>query len=73
MRVSPMTSRNRSSVLAFIPAVVAIVVAFATGYAWIGRPFRLVQLVTILGLGLTAGVCWMQAIVRLKQNRSTSD
>lgn len=68
-----MTSRTRSSVLAFIPAVVAIMVAFASGYASLGQPFRLVQLVKILGLGLAAGVFWAQAIVRLKQNRSTSD
>ncbi len=68
-----MTSRTRTTLLAFIPAAVAIVVAFATGYAWLGQPFRLVQLVTILGLGATAGVSLAQAIARLRQNRSTSD
>jgi hypothetical protein len=48
----------------FLAAIIAIVVALATGAAWIGQPFRAVQLVTLVALGMTAGVSWTQAITR---------
>jgi predicted RND superfamily exporter protein len=68
-----MATRVRSALLAFIPPLLAIVIAFATGYAWLGRPLRLVQLVTIIGLGLAAGVAWAQAVQRVRQHRSTTE
>jgi hypothetical protein len=50
-----------------LAAVLSIAVALATGAAWIGQPFRAVQLVTLVGLGMTAGVSWMQAVTRLRK------
>ena len=50
----------------FLAAVVSIVVALATGAAWIGQPFRAVQLVTLVGLSMTAGVSLMQALMRMR-------
>jgi len=51
----------------FLAAVVSIVVALATGAAWIGQPFRAVQLVTLVGLSMTAGVSLMQAFMRMRK------
>jgi hypothetical protein len=59
-----MTNATRSALPVFMAAIIAIVVALATGAAWIGQPFRAVQLVTLVGLGMTAGVLWTQAITR---------
>ena len=54
---------------AFLVAGISLLVAVATGASWIGQPFRGVQLVLILGLGMTAGVSWAQAITRIQQAR----
>jgi hypothetical protein len=62
-----MTNATRSALPMFLAAVVSIVVALATGAAWIGQPFRAVQLVTLVGLGMTAGVSLMQALMRLRK------
>jgi hypothetical protein len=62
-----MTNATRSALPMFLAAVVSIVVALATGAAWIGQPFRPVQLVTLVGLGMTAGVSLMQALMRLRK------
>jgi len=51
----------------FLAAILSIVVALATGAAWIGQPFRAVQLVTLVGLGMTAGVSLMQAVARRRR------
>jgi len=66
-----MTSETRSTIRDFALAGLSIVLAFAAGAAWLGKPLRLVQLVTIIGLGMTAGVSWAQAVWRARQNRST--
>jgi hypothetical protein len=65
-----MTSETRSTIRDFALAGLSIVLAFAAGAAWLGQPLRLVQLVTIIGLGMTAGVSWAQAVWRARQNRS---
>lgn len=44
--------------------------AIVTGVAWLGQPLRLVNLVTIIGLGMTAGVSWTQAVLRVRQERN---
>jgi hypothetical protein len=62
-----MTSAIRSALPVLLAAIVAIIVAFATGAAWIGQPFRAVQLVTLVGLGMTAGALWTQALMRLRK------
>src|SRR6476646_5091122 len=57
----------KSSIRDFALAGIAIVLAFAAGVKFLGKPLRLVELVTIIGLGMTAGVSWAQAIWRARQ------
>jgi hypothetical protein len=59
-----MTTKVPSAKAAFLVTAISLLIAVATGASWIGRPFRAVQLVLILGLGMTAGVSWAQAIAR---------
>jgi len=51
----------------FLAAALSIIAALATGAAWIGQRFRAVQLVTLVGLGMTAGVSWTQSLMRLRK------
>lgn len=67
-----MTSHAQSAIPAFVVAGVSLVLAMATGVAWLGTPLRLVQLLTIVGLGMTAGVSWSQAVSRVQQQRPES-
>ena len=62
-----MPNSSRSALPLFLAAAISIVVALTTGAAWIGQPFRAVQLVTLVGLSVTAGVSLMQAIMRLRK------
>ena len=48
-------------------AGLSIVVAVATGIAWLGQPLRMVQLLTIIGLSMTAGVAWGRAVWGVRQ------
>jgi hypothetical protein len=57
-----MTTGTRSAIPAFVLAGVSLVVAVATGVEWLGKLLRLVHLLTIVGLSMTAGVSWMQAV-----------
>jgi hypothetical protein len=64
-----MTNPTRSSTPAFVVAAISLVLAFVTGLDWIGKPLRMVNLVTIIGLSMTAGVSWMQAVMRRREER----
>jgi hypothetical protein len=66
----PIRSSARTSIVSFLPAGIAIVIAVATGVAWLGQPLRLVQLVTLIGVSRVAGVSWAQAVSRLKRDRT---
>jgi hypothetical protein len=59
-----MTTGPRSSIPAFVLAGLSLVLAVVAGVAWLGKPFRMVNLVTIIGLSMTAGVSWSQAVRR---------
>jgi hypothetical protein len=65
-----MTTRTRFSIPAFVVAGISLVLAVVTGIDWVGKPLRLVNLVTIIGLSMTAGVSLMQAVWRVRQDRS---
>ena len=56
----------------FMLAGLSIVIAVATGIAWLGQPLRMVQLLTIIGLSMTAGVAWGRAVWRAREGRSGS-
>lgn len=61
-----MTPRSKSAVPQFAIAVLSILGAVFTGVAWLGQPLRMVQLLTLVGLGMAAGVSWAQAIWRVR-------
>jgi hypothetical protein len=65
-----MRTRSQSARAAFVMAGLSLVVAVATGVAWLGQPLKLVHLVTIIGLSLTAGVSWAKAVWRARQERA---
>jgi hypothetical protein len=65
------TNSPRTVLVVFLPAVIALVIAAATGIAWLGKPLRLVQLVTLIGLSMAAGVAWGRAVWRLRHERSS--
>lgn len=65
-----MPANATSAKPAFALAGISILLAVATGVAWVGQPLRLVQLVTLLGLGMMAGVSWLQAVTRVRQRRT---
>jgi len=66
-----MTTSTRTAISAFVPALLAIVIAVATGIAWLGEPLRMVQLLSIMGLSMTAGVAWARAVWRVRERPST--
>jgi hypothetical protein len=62
-----MTTPARSAKFSFLATGIALLIAIATGASWIGQPFRAVQLVLILGLGMTAGFSWAEATARYRE------
>jgi len=67
-----MTTVTRSAVLAFVLAAISIVLAVVTGIDWLGKPLRMVNLLKIMGLSMTAGVTWTHAVLRVQQKRPAS-
>ena len=61
---------TQSAIPAFVVAGISLVLAVVTGVEWLGKPFRLVNLVMIIGLSMFAGVSWMQAVSRAREKRS---
>lgn len=68
--IADMTTTSRSTVPTFVVAGISLVVAVVSGLAWLGKPLRLVNLLTIIGLSATAGVSWTQAVWRARQARN---
>lgn len=67
-----MTTGTRSTIPAFVIAGISLMVAVVTGIDWLGKPLRMVNLVTIIGLSATAGVSFSQAVWRVRQERTKS-
>lgn len=67
-----MPATPRSARYDFLAAGLSLLVTVATGAEWVGEPFRPVHLVTIIGLGMTTGVLWMQAMTRYREGRSAA-
>jgi hypothetical protein len=65
-----MPTQIRSATPAFVVAGISLALAVVTGVAWRGQPLRLVHLLTIIGLSMTTGVSWMQAVSRVRQERN---
>jgi hypothetical protein len=57
---------------AFVLAGISLVLAVVTGIDWLGKPLRMVNLLTIIGLSMVAGVTWAQAVWRFQQKRAGS-
>jgi hypothetical protein len=51
-------------------AAISLVLAVVAGIDWLGKPLRMVNLLTIIGLSMIAGVTWAQAVLRLQQKHS---
>jgi hypothetical protein len=70
-----MTRRTQSAVPAFVIAGILLVLAVVTGIDWLGKPLRLVNLIKIIGMSMTAGVLFMQAVLQARQNgtKNTTD
>ena len=64
-----MTTTPRSAIPGFALAGALLVLTGATGVGWLGQPLRLVHLVSIIGLGMATGVCWMQAVSYAREVR----
>jgi hypothetical protein len=47
----------------FLIAGLSLLFAVVRGVQWLGQPFRLVHLVTIIGLSMLTGVLWTQAMM----------
>jgi hypothetical protein len=67
-----MTTTSRSVIREFVVAGISIVLAFTAGIAWLGQPLRMVQLVTIIGLAMTAGVSWARAVWLARRAKTNS-
>jgi len=67
-----MTTRSRSTIPEFVLAGISLVLAVVTGIDWLGKPLRLVNLLMIIGLSMTAGVTWARAVWRVQKERSGS-
>jgi hypothetical protein len=62
-----MTTNFRSAVPTLVLAGLSLLLAVVAGVEWLGQPLRVVHLLTIIGLSMTAGVSWMQAVGRARQ------
>lgn len=65
-----MATRTRSVISAFALAALSILVAVFTGVAWLGQPLRMVHLVTLVGVSMTAGVTLAQAVWRMRNREA---
>ena len=65
-----MTPRKPSAVAVLVIAGISLVLAVVTGVELLGKPFRLVNLLKIIGMSMLAGVLWMQAVSQMRQERS---
>jgi hypothetical protein len=70
-----MTRRTPSAIPVFVIAGISLVLAVVTGIDWLGKPLRLVNLIKVIGLSMTAGVLFMQAVLQARQNgtKNTTD
>jgi hypothetical protein len=64
-----MRTSARSAIPAFVLAGLSLALAVATGSEWLGQPLKLVHLLTIIGLSMTAGVSWARAVWRVRRER----
>jgi hypothetical protein len=67
-----MTIGTRSAVPAFALAAITLVLAVVTGIDWLGQPLRMVNLLKIMGLSMTAGVTWTHAVLSVQQKRAAT-
>lgn len=65
-----MRTSTRSALPGFVLAGLSLVIAVVTGIDLLGKPLRMVNLLTIIGLSMIAGVTWAQAVQRTRQERS---
>jgi hypothetical protein len=62
-----MKTRTQSVIPAFALAALSILIAVFTGVEWLGQPLRMVQLLTLVGSSVGAGVSLALAVVRMRE------
>lgn len=62
-------TRSRTAAREFVVAGLSILAAVVTGFDWIGEPLRWVHVITLVALGMAAGVALARARMRLRQDR----
>jgi hypothetical protein len=62
-----MKTRTPSVIVAFALAALSILIAVFTGVEWLGQPLRMVQLLTLVGSSVGAGVSLALAVVRMRE------
>jgi hypothetical protein len=62
-----MKTRTPSVIAAFALAALSILIAVFTGVEWLGQPLRMVQLLTLVGSSVGAGVSLALAVVRMRE------
>jgi hypothetical protein len=71
-REATVRAAKRSTTRPLLLAAISLVVTVATGVDLLGKPLRLVHLLTIIGLSVAAGVAWAEAIWRVREHRSAN-
>jgi hypothetical protein len=64
--------KSRSATYECVVAGLAIVIALASGIEGIGKPLRLVQVLTIVPLGVIAGLALGRALALVRDRRKTN-
>jgi catechol 2,3-dioxygenase-like lactoylglutathione lyase family enzyme len=56
----------RSKIPGFVLPGISLLLAAVTGAQWIGQPFRAVNMVTLIGMSMFAGVTLVQAVIHAR-------
>lgn len=62
--------KHKSPVLAIIATVISLLVPFYAGLNLVGRPLRLVEVITLFFSGMAGGTSLTQVIARWRATRS---
>ena len=67
-----LTRKLRSAARELVIAGLAIVIAIYTGVDWLGKPLRLVHVLTLVAAGMVAGVGLTRGLLQWRRDRADS-
>ena len=67
-----LTRKPRSAARELVIAGLAIVIAIYTGVDWLGKPLRLVHVLTLVAAGMVAGVGLTRGLLQWRRDRADS-